>query len=111
MCQKLQKRSLAGPLDWKRVGRFAVVGATIHGPFFLYGFGWLDKVITGAQGFKTVSERACAHMARACERRIPGSACAWTMCLCRDVPACPHVQALTKTALGQVTLFPVYLGR
>ncbi|KAG1666162.1 hypothetical protein FOA52_011574 [Chlamydomonas sp. UWO 241] len=70
-CQKLQKRSLVAPVDWKRTGRFAVVGATIHGPFFFYGFRWLDSVVKGAQGVKT---------------------------------------ALTKTALGQVTLFPVYLG-
>jgi hypothetical protein len=53
VCQKLQKRTLAGPVDWKRTGRFAVVGLCVHGPFFLYGFKWLDTVIKGERSIKT----------------------------------------------------------
>jgi len=63
LCQKLQQRSLVGPVDWRRTGRFAVVGATVHGPFFMYGFKWLDTVIKGGQGFKTVRvKQGCAPL-------------------------------------------------
>ena len=43
-----------GPVDWKRAGRFSIVGLCIHGPFFLYGFKWLDTVIKGEPSIKTV---------------------------------------------------------
>ena len=56
--------------SWPRTARFAGVGLAIHGPFFAWGFGVLD-------------------------RRFPGKSLA---------------PVLTKTALGQVTLFPTYLA-
>ncbi len=30
--------------DWKSSARFAVIGATLHGPYFLIGFGLMDKL-------------------------------------------------------------------
>jgi protein Mpv17 len=32
------------PIKWDQIGRFALVGATLHGPYFLYGFRLIDKV-------------------------------------------------------------------
>lgn len=54
ICQKIQQRKLVGRVDWKRAGRFSIVGLCIHGPFFLYGFKWLDTVIKGEPSIKTV---------------------------------------------------------
>ena len=32
--------------DWARSARFGLVGLTLHGPFFLHGFRWLDTALT-----------------------------------------------------------------
>jgi protein Mpv17 len=59
-----------GPTDWQRATRMGLVGATLHGPYFLLAFGAVDRYFGPATSFSTV---------------------------------------LRKTALVQVTVFPVYL--
>lgn len=41
-----QRHEVIAAEDWNRVqtGRFAVVGLTLHGPFFYHGFQWLDRL-------------------------------------------------------------------
>ena len=39
-----QKIASDGPVDTASVARFALVGATLHGPYFLAGFGWIDRL-------------------------------------------------------------------
>jgi hypothetical protein len=36
------------PLDFSRTFRFALIGATLHGPFFCAGLAWLDRLFPGA---------------------------------------------------------------
>ena len=38
--QRLQDQ----PTDWTSVARFALIGATLHGPFFLHGFRFVDRM-------------------------------------------------------------------
>mmetsp|Transcript_4461 Transcript_4461/g.7440 ORF Transcript_4461/g.7440 Transcript_4461/m.7440 type:complete len:188 (+) Transcript_4461:188-751(+) len=46
MAQHVQNRhKLDKSNDWKRTARFSLVGLTLHGPFFLWGFGMLDKTM------------------------------------------------------------------
>ncbi|GAX84929.1 hypothetical protein CEUSTIGMA_g12350.t1 [Chlamydomonas eustigma] len=73
LCQKIQKRSAMAVVDLNRTSRFALVGLTMHGPFFYHGYRWLDTftTTTGPPSLKG---------------------------------------ALLKTSIGQVTLFPAYLG-
>ena len=54
ICQKLQKRNVMAPVDISRTLRFSVVGLTMHGPFFLYGYRWLDTFASGPPSFKGV---------------------------------------------------------
>ncbi|CAG9466617.1 unnamed protein product [Pedinophyceae sp. YPF-701] len=65
-------RRTAQTLDLDRTARFALVGVTLHGPFFLFGFKWLDAVNVGPPGTLRT--------------------------------------AISKSLLGQVTLFPAYLS-
>jgi hypothetical protein len=45
--------------DWDRTARFGMLGITLHGPFFLYGFRWLDRSLAPLLG-QTVSLRTSA---------------------------------------------------
>jgi hypothetical protein len=46
--------------DWARTARFAVIGLTLHGPFFLVGFRALDRVFGTGPGFRLVRDyRGC----------------------------------------------------
>mmetsp|Transcript_18058 Transcript_18058/g.45725 ORF Transcript_18058/g.45725 Transcript_18058/m.45725 type:complete len:208 (+) Transcript_18058:194-817(+) len=60
-CQAILRRRQAVPLpggeqgllrgnDWARTARFGLVGCTLHGPFFLYGFRWLDAALAPLLG-------------------------------------------------------------
>lgn len=71
VCQCIQRNqlSLTGH-NWTRTARFAVIGLTLHGPFFHFGFRALDR---------------------------------------RFGPATTTSNVLTKTVVGQVTLFPAFL--
>lgn len=42
-------------LDARQTARFALVGATLHGPFFYQGFKWLDATLGPAATLRTVS--------------------------------------------------------
>lgn len=41
-------------LDWRQTLRFALVGATLHGPYFLGGFKVLDRVFGTGRSLSTV---------------------------------------------------------
>jgi len=66
-----QRHEKVKKLDFQRAGRFSFVGLTLHGPFFLKGYGWLDRQFGAA---KTLQN------------------------------------AVKKSAVGQVTIFPVYVS-
>jgi hypothetical protein len=53
-CQTLQQPVAKRKIDWSRTARFAVVGATLHGPFFYTGMQLLDLRFGTAQTLKTV---------------------------------------------------------
>ena len=40
LCQKI--RQPKNPVNWPQTSRFAIIGATLHGPYFFKGFRWLD---------------------------------------------------------------------
>lgn len=53
-CQTLQQRTQRKvSIDWGRAARFAVVGGTLHGPFFFAGMRALDSKFGSAQNFRT----------------------------------------------------------
>ena len=41
-------------LDKNQIARFGVVGCTLHGPFFLRGFAWLDSTFGPAATLRQV---------------------------------------------------------
>jgi protein Mpv17 len=43
ICQRVQNRDKE--IDLRRTARFATVGMCMHGPFFLFGFQWLDSLV------------------------------------------------------------------
>lgn len=54
VCQSLQQRNQPQTrIDWRRAGRFALVGATLHGPFFFTGMQLLDSRFGRAQTLRT----------------------------------------------------------
>lgn len=71
-CQCIQHRLVKKQqqqLDWGRTAKFAVIGLTLHGPYFFKGFELLDAKFGTAATFRN---------------------------------------AITKSLVGQVTLFPTY---
>eukprot|EP01023_Acetabularia_acetabulum_P019280 TRINITY_DN19801_c0_g2_i1.p3 TRINITY_DN19801_c0_g2~~TRINITY_DN19801_c0_g2_i1.p3 ORF type:complete len:210 (-),score=9.08 TRINITY_DN19801_c0_g2_i1:522-1061(-) len=49
VCQAIQQRNKRVQFDWNRSYRFAVVGLTLHGPFFYFGFRALDSYMGAAR--------------------------------------------------------------
>ena len=78
--------------------RFSVVGLTMHGPFFFHGYRWLDTFASGPPSLKGVRLECVGGGEGGCQQ--PG---------CRDELNVYTSQALLKTCIGQLTLFPVYL--
>lgn len=50
------KRLLSG-VDLERTARFALIGATLHGPFFCVGLSWIDRCFPGAASPKVVAQK------------------------------------------------------
>jgi protein Mpv17 len=48
LAQLLQRTG--GSFDLGRVFRFAIVGLTCHGPYFMLGFGWVDRIFGSPLG-------------------------------------------------------------
>ena len=73
ICQSLRCRAEGREIsiNSSQVGRFALIGLTLHGPYFHHGFQWLDRRFGASTSLST---------------------------------------AVIKTAVGQVTIFPVYLA-
>ncbi|GLI70563.1 hypothetical protein VaNZ11_015486 [Volvox africanus] len=62
ICQSLQRRNKSGALnwashDWKRTARFGLIGATLHGPFFLWGFQMIDGRFGPATNLLTAARK------------------------------------------------------
>ncbi|GLC52047.1 hypothetical protein PLESTB_000576600 [Pleodorina starrii] len=62
VCQALQRRNKTGSLDWaahdwRRTARFGLVGLTLHGPFFLWGFRMLDQRFGPAKTLLTAAKK------------------------------------------------------
>ncbi len=56
-------------LDYAQTARFALIGLTLHGPYFLFGFRLIDKIpmgsIKSALGrslTKTIVTQGCRHV-------------------------------------------------
>lgn len=56
LCQTITKNS--DTLDQRQVARFALVGATIHAPYWFYGFRLMDKLPLGPISVKTAIIRS-----------------------------------------------------
>ncbi|GIL42297.1 hypothetical protein Vafri_318 [Volvox africanus] len=62
ICQSIQRRNKSGALtcsshDWKRTARFGIIGATLHGPFFLWGFQMIDGRFGPATNLLTAARK------------------------------------------------------
>lgn len=44
ICQLISATHEKKELDWAQSARFALAGATLHGPYFLYGFRLVDRI-------------------------------------------------------------------
>ncbi|KNC99011.1 uncharacterized protein SPPG_05961 [Spizellomyces punctatus DAOM BR117] len=53
-------RSQFRDVDWLRTGKFALTGALLHGPFFLYGFTMLDRLCGQARSLGAVFKKSVA---------------------------------------------------
>jgi len=49
--------SLLSGVDFARTARFALIGATLHGPFFCAGLAWIDRLYPGAPSPKIVAQK------------------------------------------------------
>ncbi|KAJ3158102.1 hypothetical protein HDU86_003054 [Geranomyces michiganensis] len=45
----LASHNLQQGMDWPRTAKFGLCGALLHGPYFLYGFRQVDRLIGGGQ--------------------------------------------------------------
>ncbi|EFJ47454.1 hypothetical protein VOLCADRAFT_92190 [Volvox carteri f. nagariensis] len=62
LCQSIQRRNKSGALDWgahdwKRTARFGLIGLTLHGPFFLWGFRMIDERFGPAKTLLTAAKK------------------------------------------------------
>ncbi|PNW76617.1 hypothetical protein CHLRE_11g467738v5 [Chlamydomonas reinhardtii] len=53
ICQSLQRRGKNTPYDWNRTARFGLIGLTLHGPYFLWGFRMIDERFGPAKNLGT----------------------------------------------------------
>ena len=62
LCQSIRARGAGrdARIDWRQTARFGTVGLTLHGPYFLHAFRWLDSRFGAAATLKTVRMRS-AH--------------------------------------------------
>ena len=45
-------------IDWQKVARFGIVGATLHGPYFFFGFKFIDRIFGTGRNLKTVISKS-----------------------------------------------------
>ena len=50
-------------MDWKRTSRFAILGLTLHGPWFFKGFQFIDRVCGPSKTLVTVRHPNHLHVA------------------------------------------------
>jgi hypothetical protein len=55
--------SLLSGVDFRRTARFALIGATLHGPFFAAGLTYLDRLFPGAATPKIVAQKVLTGQA------------------------------------------------
>mmetsp|Transcript_32538 Transcript_32538/g.59058 ORF Transcript_32538/g.59058 Transcript_32538/m.59058 type:complete len:187 (-) Transcript_32538:766-1326(-) len=59
VCQSIQDRFDHDGLHWQRIANFGIVGLTLHGPMFFWGYNFLDKII-GSQKTLALSVKKAA---------------------------------------------------
>lgn len=76
LCQAIRCKTADKPIsiNHRQTQRFALIGLTLHGPYFYHAFRWLDRL-------------------------LPSHGAAVTL-----------RQAMYKTAIGQVSVFPLYVA-
>ena len=96
MCQTIQIKQLESDesVDWDRMKRFGLVGATLHGPFYLSGFHVADRIV-GIVSWVSQLRRFDVFLAL---DRMKGR-----------IMSNAFAKVFAKTAIMQFSFFPIYL--
>lgn len=90
-------------VDWQRTARFALVGLTLHGPFFFW------CVASRPPGVVRRARGAPLHQGETLPPLRRRRGFKWLDGLRVATGGSPLIRAMAKSATGQVTLFPTYI--